>query len=76
MKTCLVTYHSYSEFKLPDDVYLLSDECNTQDNKVVGSWWIRWNVFYYVDKDLDVQKVEATAIDTECKVPDEVSWID
>jgi len=76
MKTVLVTYNSYAEFRLPDDVFLLSQEDNNEDNKVFGSWWIRWNVLYYVDEDLNVQEVHTVSIDTECKHPDTVEIIE
>ena len=76
MKTVLVTYHSFAEFKLPDDVFLLSEAKNNQDRSTVGSWWILWNVFYYVDENLKVQKVDAGDIDTECKHPDTIEIVE
>ena len=76
MKTIQVTYSSWADFKVPDNVFLLSKEKNNEDSNVVGSWWVKWNVLSYVDENLDVQHIEAGDIDTECKHPDTVEIIE
>ena len=45
-KVIAVTYKAYSKFVVPD--YLLSPEKNVEGT--VGSWWIKWDTLYYINK--------------------------
>lgn len=76
--TC--TYTSYTDFHIPKKVYdiLLKEEENgvLDDGKAVGTWWVRWGVFHYIDADGDECTIEK---DSECvnnKNPDDQEWID
>ncbi len=56
----VANYYIDSRFEVPIGIKILSVEENDSMGKedVVGAWWIKWNVFYYVDADKTVKSVE------------------
>ena len=53
-------YNAYLSFVIPKTVseYLFGDDDERNDGKSVGSWWIRYGTFYYIDKDGNRQEIE------------------
>jgi hypothetical protein len=65
-------YNAYLSFVIPKTVgeYLLEDDDARNDGKTVGSWWIRYGTFYYLDKDGNRQEIEhESAPDVDYKEP-------
>ena len=73
----LATWNAYSQFDIPDDVFLLSilDNAGTQYGVIVGSWAIKWNTLHYIDKDGNEQTIDGDEIECEGKNPEEVEKI-
>ena len=72
----LATWNAYSDFDIPDDVFLLSvlDNLGSQYG-VPGSWAIKWNILSYIDKDGKEQTIKGSEIECEGKRPEEVEEI-
>jgi hypothetical protein len=72
-----IIYASYTYttiFSLPKDVFLLSVEENTHRKRmeqVYGSWWIKWDVLHYWDKDGKEIKIKSDEEIDEKKYPEE-----
>lgn len=63
------SYTSYYTFKVPKNIFLL-DECDEKnDGKNPGSWWVKWGVFYYIDKTGKEIEIEGVA-SSDHKWPD------
>ena len=80
MKVFTAHYSASSRFVIPKDVFLLYDGIdhwidNATDKAVkkVGTWWIKWDTFYYIDKDGKQQQIKAQPDEGERKWPDSVS---
>ena len=68
----IARYASYYEFKLPRGVTLLNEEENNKaEDKTPFSWWIKWNVLNYYDKNGQLQRIEAGDEECDMKRPDE-----
>jgi len=55
---CFTTTYT---FKVPTNIFLLDedDEMNNPNRDgVIGSWWIRQGMFYYIDKDGKTQEID------------------
>lgn len=54
-------YNAYLSFVVPKSVseYLLEEYDARNDGKSVGSWWIRYGTFYYIDKEGNRQEIES-----------------
>ena len=72
----LATWNAYSQFDIPDDVFLLSvlDNAGAQYGSF-GSWAIKWNTLYYFDADGNEQTIDGDEIECEGKRPEEVEEI-
>lgn len=72
MKKMCATWFAYSDFNIPDDVYAyLLPEPYGADKEAVGRWYIRYNVFYYNDKEGIEQQIQGTEIEIDkggCKI--------
>lgn len=65
-------YDAYLEFVIPKSVseYLLDQDDARNDGKSVGSWWIRYGTFYYVDKGGERRDIESNSeLDIDTKHP-------
>jgi hypothetical protein len=53
-------YDAYLEFIVPKSVseYLLNEDDARNDGKTIGSWWIRYGTFYYIDKEGKRQEID------------------
>ena len=73
MPSITVFYNISSTFTLPKDVFLLSVEenRNVKGENVYGSWWVKWNVLHYYDKDGKECKVESDYGEPDLKHPNE-----
>lgn len=70
MKTLSATWNAYTDFVIPDDVYeYLLPEPYGADLEAVGRWYIRWNTFYYNDKEGREQQIEGKEPEVDCKLP-------
>jgi hypothetical protein len=55
-----VRYESYGIFDLPEGVILLKPSANRAASEGTPfSWWIKWKVLHYYDKNGELQEVEA-----------------
>ena len=54
-------YNAYLYFVVPKSVgeYLVEEYDARNDGKSVGSWWIRYGTFYYIDKEGNRQEIES-----------------
>jgi hypothetical protein len=54
-------YDAYLYFVVPKSVseYLLEEYDAKNDGKSIGSWWIRYGTFYYIDKEGNRQEIES-----------------
>ena len=54
-------YNAYLSFVVPKSVseYLLEEYDARNDGKSVGSWWIRYGTFNYIDKEGNRQEIES-----------------
>lgn len=57
VKTVEAVYTVTEYFDIPEDVYLLKDSDNLGKKMVCGSWWVRWGILYYIDKELNLQEI-------------------
>jgi len=74
--TIHATYYCASVFEVPSHVKLLTIEenkkCKGKEN-VPGSWYISWDVLYYIDEDGNEQQLEpACAGEADYKRPVEI----
>jgi hypothetical protein len=69
------TYQSYYTFPVPKHVFLLDKDDDKNDGKNPGSWWVKWAILFYIDK--NGKEIEVQGIDhSEHKYPDEIMEID
>jgi len=73
MRTISVTYHAHSWFEIPDDVFLLTEAENMYSkNGDYGSWWIKYNVLFYYDKDGKEHEIEGSNPEVHAKRPESI----
>lgn len=73
MKTIYATWNAYTNFDIPDDVYeYLLPEPYGADLEEVGRWYIRWNTFYYNDKEGREQEIQGKEPEVDCKIPQSI----
>jgi hypothetical protein len=73
------SFASYVSFDIPQSVYkfLLKDEENKKANEnTIGSWWVRYGVFYYVDVDGEVNDIYGGETSSDYKYPETEEWAD
>lgn len=60
MRIITASYIVYADFKVPDNVPLLSIKENdkVKDHETPWSWWIKYNVLYYVDAEKNIQHID------------------
>ena len=53
MPRFIACYNAYLNFIIPKNIniYLLDQDDPKNDGKNVGSWWVKWGAFHYIDKD-------------------------
>ena len=76
MRTIIASYTVSSEWKIPKDIKLLSEEENKKaKGNIPFSWWIKYDTLYYIDEDGEEQELEAEykASESDFKRPDEVT---
>jgi hypothetical protein len=67
------TYSASSTFIIPEGVVLLDEYDNSQANmQTVGSWWIKWDVLYYVQKVGVIKEIHGIPDEGERKRPETV----
>jgi hypothetical protein len=72
----LATWNAYSEFEIPDDVFLISILVNTGiQSGVVGSWTIIWNTLHYIDKHGNEQTIKGSEIEADGKRPSDAEEV-
>lgn len=71
------SFTSYVSFDIPTTVYkflLKEEENNKADEGTIGSWWVRYGTFYYVDVDGEVKDIEGGDLSTDFKHADTEEW--
>ena len=69
------TYTTHYLFKIPTNLFLLDEHDEKNDGVQVGSWWVKWATFRYIDKDGTTQEIEYD-LSSEEKRPDNVEELD
>jgi hypothetical protein len=76
MRTIIARYSVSSEWKIPKELKLLSEEENKKaKGNIPFSWWIKWDTLHYYDADGVEQELEAeyqASEHTDFKRPDEM----
>lgn len=70
------TYTTYYNFAVPKNVFLLpesDDRCN--DGVTIGSWWVKWAIFHYINEKGETIEIEGTEF-SEHKIPDNLEEAD
>lgn len=65
MPRFIASYTAYAHFIIPKsiNIYLLDRRDTKNDGENVGSWWIKWGTFHYIDKEGKQQTIEDDAED-------------
>jgi len=71
MRVIIARYEVQSDFRIPKNIPLLSNEDNDGAGEKVWSWWIKWNTLHYIDDKGEVQTIEpySDARDDDLKRP-------
>lgn len=74
MREIIAKYVTYSCWKIPATVKLLSEEENNEANlDTPGSWGIKWDILYYLDENGEEQEIKPTyPAEVEWKRPDDI----
>ena len=76
MATIITAYYRASKtFEIPKDVFLLSqDENEEAEEGTYGMWWIKYGIFFYVDKEKKVHEIHGDDdyYDVESKWPEDI----
>ena len=76
----VANYMVQTTFRVPREVqsYLLGSfenevaMSNSKGDSVVGTWWVKWNTFHYVDQEKKIQSVEGDEDGDNFKYPTSV----
>jgi hypothetical protein len=68
----VANYMISTTFTIPKEIdYLLSATENDNADSVVGSWWVKWDRFHYIDKEGNTQIIDGDC-DDDKKYPSSV----
>jgi hypothetical protein len=63
IKSITCSYTTYVTFTIPEDVkkFLFTREENSKEENEMkpGSWWIKWAIFHYIDKEGKEQEIQS-----------------
>jgi len=74
----LVSYMAQVTYLIPRHIFnmLLPIEQTNNLSNEIGNWWIKWNVLYYIDKDLIIKEhmLDSITADVDYKTPESMEF--